>query len=440
MKFENLKSDGMHYEYKVVLSAEEIENQIVEAVKERTKTFKMQGFRPGHVPFDIVRSNVENSVIKNVLDSLISKACDDVIKETKVSDLASRPTYKFENNYEKNKDVSLVLTFEVAPSFELKPYELEIEKVVPNVNDKDIEDARNNLMLYSPIYDKADRSYEVKAKDEVSYHAVCYNQGVESKKKSFSNTVLIPDAIPEGAEFLSNFVGKKIDESFDFVPATDKNLKYKITVTAIKKALTDLSADDYAQRRGFKSLKELDDAIKEKLENDINAQAFLYHKNQILEILDKQYKFELPQGVVEQEMKAVIASVKREEANEARKAGKDAKPQEQKTDEEMKTEYADVVNKRVLLGYVLNKIAKEEKIEASDREVQNAIIAEINKNPATAQAMVEFYSKNPGAVSYKRAEIIEHKVVSFLVSKAKGKEVSKTRQEIDDIVKKLLDD
>ena len=263
---------------------------------------------------------------------------------------------------------------------------------------------------------------------------------VQIKKKSFANTILIPDAIPEGAEFLSNFVGKKIGESFDFVPATDKNLKYKITIRSIKKALTDLSPEEYAKRRGFKDLKELDAAIKEKLENDINVQAFLYHKNQILETLEKQYKFDLPQGVVDQEMDSVIANVKRELANDAKKAGKDSKKEKQKTDDELKKEFADVVNKRVLLGYVLNRIAKEEKISATDREVQNAIVAEINRNPATAKAMVEYYSKNPGAVSYKKAEIIERKVVSFLVGKAKCKEVAKTKQEIDAIVEKLLED
>ena len=190
----------------------------------------------------------------------------------------------------------------------------------------------------------------------------------------------------------------------------------------------------------MKDLKELDAAIKEKLENDINVQAFLYHKNQILETLEKQYKFDLPQGVVDQEMDSVIANVKRELANDAKKAGKDSKKEKQKTDDELKKEFADVVNKRVLLGYVLNRIAKEEKISATDREVQNAIVAEINRNPATAKAMVEYYSKNPGAVSYKKAEIIERKVVSFLVGKAKCKEVAKTKQEIDAIVEKLLED
>ena len=440
MNFENIKSDGMHYEYKVVFSAAEIEDEILKAVQKKAKTFKMQGFRAGHVPLNIVRNSVENTVMKDVFDDLISKACNEIIKDSNAKDLASRPTYKFENSYEKGNDVNLTLTFEIAPSFEIQSYEIAIEKIMPKVSDEEVSEARNQLMISSPIYEKADREYVVKAKDEVSYKATCYNSGVESKKKSFANTVLIPDVIPEGAEFLGNFVGKKIGESFDFIPATDKNLTYKVMIKSIKKALTDISAEDFAEKRGFKNVEELDSAIREKLENDIHSQAFLYHKNQILEALEKQYNFELPKGIIDQEMNAVIANVKKELETEAKQAEKEGKKVETKTDDELKKEYSEVVNKRVLLGYVLNKIAKEEKIGATEREVQNVIMAEINRNPNMANAMIQYYTNNSDAVAYKKAEIIEHKVVSFLISKAKSTEIEKTKKETDAIVEKLLEE
>lgn len=437
MNFENIKSDGMSFEYKVTFLAKEIESNIEKEVEKRAKTFKMQGFRPGHVPLNIVRSNVENSVIKDVLENLISEACKSVIKNAKVQDLASKPTYKFENRYEKGKDLDLTMFIEVAPSFELRPYEMEITKVLPKVSEKEINYATETLMKTSPIYEKAEFGYQVKSKDEVSYRADCYNKGVESKKKSFSNNIIIPDVIPEDAEFLKNFVGKKVGESFDFVPATDKNLTYKITVKSIRKALTDLPVEEFAKKRNFKDVKEMQDAIKEKLEADINNQAFIYHKNQILEKLEKEYKFDLPQGILDQEMNSVLKNVKQEAEVAAKKEGK--KP-EIKSDEELKKEYADIVRKRVLLGYVLNKIAKEEKITATEKEIQQAIIAEINSNPNMAQIIVDYYSKNPEAVAYKKAEIIEYKVISFLISKAKTTEVEKTKKEIDEIVNKLLED
>lgn len=437
MNFENVKSDGMSLEYKVVFSADEIESRINKAVEKRAKTFKMQGFRAGHVPLNIVRNNVEDSVTKEALDALISDACNQLIKEAKAEDLASKPTYKLENKYEKGKDLILTMFIETAPSFELKPYDFEITKIVPKVSEQEIDAELDRIIKGAPIYEKAEFGYQVQSKDEVSYKAVCYNKGVESKKKSFSNTVIIPDAVPEDAEFLKNFVGKKVGESFDFVPATDKNLTYKVTVKSIKKALTDISAEDFAKKRNFKDVAEMRDAIKKSLESSINSQAFIYHKNQILEALEKVYNFELPKNILEQEMKIVLQNVKKELEAEAKKEGKEP---EAKTDEELREEYQDVVRKRVLLGYVLNKIAKAEHIGATENEIRQAIMNEINNNPSMAQFLVNYYSRSPEAVSYKKAEVIEYKVISFLISKAKATEEEKTKQEVEEIVNKLLED
>lgn len=441
MNFEKVSSDGMRHEYRVVLSADEIENQIVEAVKERAKTFKMQGFRAGHVPFDMVRSNVESSVIGKVFDNLISKACDEIIKDSQARDLSSRPTYKFETPYEKGKDITLTMTIEIAPSFELGSYEIEIEKIVPSVSDEEVSEAMAGFMKNFPNYEKADKDYAIKPQDEVLYKATCYNNGVESKKKSFSNKVLIPNAIPEGAEFLANFIGKKIGETFDFVPATDKNLNYKVMVRAINKAVTDMAPEDYAKSHGFKDLGEMTQAFRSRLESEITAQAFLYHKNQILEALEKQYKFDLPKGILEQEMNAVLASVKKEQESEAQKAKEKGEKFELKSDEDLKKEYEDVVTKRVLLGYVLNKIARQENIKVSDQELQQLILMDIKRNPSVSpNTIVKYYRNNPEALAYKRAEIVEHKVIDFLISKAKAKEVSKTKKEVEEIVNKLLED
>ena len=403
MKFESIKSDGMKYEYKVLFSADEIEDEIKNAVAE------------------------------------IGKACDNIIKEVGAQELASRPTYRFEKNYDKENGAELTVVIEAAPAFELRPYDIEITKITPNVTEEDVAASRKELMENIPLYEKADADYAICPQDEVFYKAICYVGGVESKKKSFEDAIVLPMEIKDDVEFLKGFVGKKVHESFEFSPATDKNLKYKVIVKSVKRALKDISPEEFAAKRGLKDIAELDVAIRNALENDIVMSAFLYHKNQVLDALSSQYNFELPKGVVEVEMRNVLANVKRELA-EAKKQGTASEEDLKKTDDDLEKEYAEVVGKRVLLGYVLNKIAKAENIGATDTEIHNAIIAEIRANPMAEKAIVNYYSNNSGAVAYKKAEIIEHKVVSFLISKAKANEVAKTKKEVEKIVSELLED
>lgn len=436
MKFEASKSKGLRHEYDVVISAEDIENKVVEIIKSKAKTFKMQGFRLGHVPLNIVRSNLEDKAINEALDILVSNASKEVVKESKVTSLATNPMYRVKEKYEKGKDLGIIIYFDETPSFDLKPYELKIEKIIPKVSKKEIDETIKRIIGNSPVYEKAEPGYAVKPKDEVSYHATCYNGGVESRKKSFSNVVMVPDVIPEGAEFLKNFVGKKVGEVFDFVPATDKNLTYKIEVKSINKAMIDIAPEEYAKHRGFEDIKKFEEAIKMRLEEEINDLAFIYHKSQILEQFAKDYKFELPQEIYDREMRMAIANYKQEEnASVSKPTTKDTTS---KSDEEIKKELEEIVNKRCILGYVLSKISEKEKITINDEEIKSAIEEEINKNPIYAQRIIDYYTKTPGAVDYKKAAILERKVIDFLLTKSTSNEVKKSKKEVQKIVDDLL--
>ncbi|MBQ8651010.1 MAG: trigger factor [Alphaproteobacteria bacterium] len=443
MKVENIKSENMSFEYKINFTAAEIEEALDKKVAEKAKNFKMQGFRKGHVPLNIVKQNVINSVLGDVLENLINKACDSVIREKKIEELASRPSYKFDKQYEYGKDAEVVITIDSAPLFDLKPYEFEIDKVTPKITEEDVEASFKEFLAANPVYDDVSESYVIQPGDQVKYSAKCYNKGTYSKKKSFGNTVIIPNVIPEGAEFLENFAGKKVGEEFDFVPATNKNLTYKITIKSIQKEVKGLSMKEYAEKKGIKEVDTLVNYIKQKLENKFNSQSYLYHKNQILEILTSQYSFDIPQKIFDQEMQTVIATVNKDYEDKLKAAEKDStiKVPEKKTEEQLKEEYSDTVKKRVILGYILNKIARKENVTVSDKELIAAIQFEADNSPYMSQHILNYYRNNQQALAFKRAELVEYKVMNLLINKSKAKTTKELKQnEIDEIVKKLMEE
>ncbi|MBQ2177295.1 MAG: hypothetical protein II453_20345, partial [Alphaproteobacteria bacterium] len=64
--------------------------------------------------------------------------------------------------------------------------------------------------------------------------------------------------------------------------------------------------------------------------------------------------------------------------------------------------------------------------------------AEIYKNPMHAQNIIDYYKRNPGALDFKKAEVLERKVIEFLLTKTTGKEVKKTKAEMEKILDELL--
>ena len=436
MSIEKVSSEGLKSIFKVVIPSDIVENAFDAKAREKGRNFKMHGFRPGHVPLPIIRKVKKDEISRDALDKLVTDACNSVLNQNEIKELATKPTFKLEKQLEEGKELSITLTIETTPKFELKPYDFEISKIVPNVPQSDIEEWQKKIMAESPIREPAEDSHTIAALDSVSYSAVYNKNGKPNKSKDISNTVIIPSEISKNDKFLNQLLGKKIRDTFDFVANEQDGERYSVSINSIQKVVKNLTPEEYAVKSGFKDLSEWNDAIKKSIEHNILNSAYLYHKSQIIEALMKDYSFDLPKTIVDQESKVVLQQIKAERESEKRKGEK----VEDKSDDELMTEYADTVQKRVLLGYIFNKIARKEGIVATDYEVNQVILAEIQANPTMAKQIVEYYRRNPVLLTYKRAEITERKVVDFLVAHVKTKEEPKTLSEIETMVQKLLDE
>ena len=435
--FEKISTDGLQSKYKITFPASLIEETIIAAAKEKAKTVKMPGFRPGKVSLPIVRSRYKDEINKSAIEYLVSNACNQIIKENNIKELALNPSYAFDNEnnrFEEGKDISVIVTIEEMPTFDLKPYDFEITKIVPNVTDEAIEDVRKNIMTNNPAYVTIKEDRAIQVGDRVHYSASYFHKGVANSARNIDNFVIIPENSDDS--FIKELLGKKVNDSFDFEFPNNKKVLYKVTVNEIQVKDPTVTPEQYATTHGFKALDEFNGAIKTQIENNINSKAYLYHKSQIIEALVKDYEFELPKSVVEQEKRNILRQIRAERD----KAQANGEKLDTKTDKELMEEYSDTVNKRVLLGYIFNKIAKQEGIEATDDELNNVLLNEINSRPDLGNRLIEYYRKNPAAINYKRAEITEQKVVNFLISKVKTKEELKTEKEINDLVQKLLED
>ena len=86
---------------------------------QRTKTtigknIKMPGFRPGKVPFKIIKEKYFTSGLRDATDELAQKSFNDFLKESKVS-LASYPKIDFKNLDNEDSDIEIIYDFEILP-------------------------------------------------------------------------------------------------------------------------------------------------------------------------------------------------------------------------------------------------------------------------------------------------------------------------------------
>ena len=106
--FEKISTDGLQSKYKITFPASLIEETIIAAAREKAKTVKMPGFRPGKVSLPIVRSRFKDEINRSAVEFLVSNTCNQIIKENNIQELALRPSYVFDNEqnqFEQNENV-----------------------------------------------------------------------------------------------------------------------------------------------------------------------------------------------------------------------------------------------------------------------------------------------------------------------------------------------
>jgi trigger factor len=152
-------------------------------------------------------------------------------------------------------------------------------------------------------------------------------------------------------------------------------------------------------------------------------------KRQILDALDEGHKFDVPEQLVEAEFNTIWERVKHEIEHHGRSFEDEGTTEEQASDE-----YRKIAERRVRLGLVVAEIGNQNKIEVTEQEHQQALIAEVRRFPGQEQQVYDYYRKNPQALASLRAPVFENKVVDYVTELATKTDKKMTRDELAKII------
>ena len=101
-----------------------------------------------------------------------------------------------------------------------------------------------------------------------------------------------------------------------------------------------------------------------------------------------------------------------------------------KPEEEIKSEYRRIAERRVRLGLVIGEIGDKQKLQVSQDELKRALIEQARRYPGQERFVYEYYEKNPAALVELRAPIFEDKVVDYIAEQAKPAEKKVSVEEL----------
>ena len=410
----------------VTVEASKFDEAIKKVYFQSAKYFNIPGFRKGKAPLQIVEKYYGKEIFyEDAFNEIAPAALEEAVKENNL-EVVSRPEIDIKQ-IEKGKDVIFTAVMQTKPEAELGKYKgIEIKKIEYNVTDKDIDEELKHMQEHNSrlvtVENRAVKKGDIAVIDFEGFvddKAFDGGKGENYELEIGSNT-FIPG-------FEDQVIGMKTDEGRDVKvkfpeeyfskDLAGKDAVFKVTLHEIKKKELPKLDDEFAKDVSeFDTLEELKNDIKEKKEKE-NADKTKYEtEDAVIKAVCENLKVEIPSGMIETETENMLKDIEQRLSYQGLKLDQYLKMMG-KTEEEMKKEYEPQAIDAIKSRFVLEKVIELEKIEATDKEVEEKI-EEMAKNYGKT---ADDFKNNENIKTYLKQGILNEKAVDFLVKNAKMK-------------------
>ncbi|MDR0631474.1 MAG: trigger factor [Holosporales bacterium] len=447
MQVDKKENSSLSVTYTITVSSAEISEEIDKWIAKKASTVKMDGFRKGKVPLDVVTKHFLDEAKPAAIEGIIKRAHKDIIESEKLS-LVSDPELKIKS-YEDGGDLVVEMSVETRPQFELKDHKnIHIEKVVCEVSQEEFDEAysvfiqgfRAAVSVDSPAEDGdiVTLNYETfigksrlkkLCNDNASISAGSNSNlfEVDFFEKALRDLVVgmrPGEEKQQNITFPKNFANKDLRAKCALV---------KVKVLEVRRS-QHVELTEETVKHGylkFDSLKELEDYIWRKLRMWRQKQINLCNKRAILDALSEMYTFEVPPSFVEADFEKAWKSMEKDVKKARENDDEDVRG---KTDEDIMQECRDVSYQRLRVGFVLMEVFQAEKDAFSAEFIENWL----NERFVYSDALLYIAKQSFACMKEFRAalipEVVEDFAVYTLLQKVTSTERVVTPKELLDMV------
>jgi trigger factor len=216
-------------------------------------------------------------------------------------------------------------------------------------------------------------------------------------------------------------------EEYGSADLAGKDATFDVTVKELREGVPAELNDALAQKMGMESLDKLKEALKEEQGREYEGMSRMRMKKGLFDVLLEKHDFELPTGLIEQEFEGIWKQF--EDTREKNPESIDESDKD-KSDDELKTEYRELAERRVRLALLLSEVGRLNDIEVTQDELNRSIMNEARRYPGQERQVFEFYQNNQEAREALRGPALEDKVVDYIVEMAKVNEKTVTVEEL----------
>ena len=421
---ENIK--GLNKDIKVFIDKKTMNVYMDEKYEEIKDTVNLKGFRPGKVPKEVLKRQFGKAIFGEVLDKVLKDSSVKALEDNKIKP-AGQPKLDLKT-YGEDKDLEYVMSVTELPKVELKSvenikfdeYSIKIEATETNKRINEIAKSQNN---YKDVDDNT---------LAVNQNLVVFDYKATIDGKDFTggegkNTQLIlgKDLFIKG--FDNQLVGVKkndekiveaiLPENYPQKEFANKQAKFTCKILSVRKSEDVKIDDDFAKNLGAKDLADLKILVSKQINDEYKNSLDKLAKTQILKEIEKFKVDEIPENLIEDEVKILSQGMSDEDSKKNKK------------------NFEEVAKKRIKVGLILNEFGEQNKIKVTEQEIQAEVQKQLRMMPGQEKMVMEFYQKNPQALASLKGTVYEEKIIDLIKTKAKPNKKELSKEEAEKILK-----
>ena len=417
---------GLNKDLKVFIDKKTISTYMNDKYEEIKKNVVIKGFRPGKVPNDILKKQFGKAIFGEVLDKVLKETTTKALDENKIKP-AGQPKIDLKT-YGEDKDLEYIISVTEFPKVEIKSIEnIQFDEYNVTIESRETDKRIKEIAKNQKNFVEVDPAKVANEGDLVVFDYKATVDGKQFKGCEGKNTQLEigKDLFIKG--FDKQLIKAKKDETinvevnlpenFPEKELTGKKALFVCKITAVKKPKEINIDDEFAKNLGAKDLIDLKRLISKQINDEYKNSLNTLSKNQILKELEKFKVDEIPENLVEEEVKILTQGMKEDEIKNKKK------------------EFEKTAKIRIKVGLILNEFGEKNNIKVEEHEIQAEVQKQLRMMPGQENIVREFYEKNPSALVSLRGNIYEEKIINLIKSKAKSSKKNITKDEAVKILK-----
>lgn len=420
-------TQGLGRRISITVPADSIESAVKKELVEVAKKVRIDGFRKGKVPANIIAQRYGASVRQDVLGELMTRNFVDAIIKEKINP-AGAPNY-VPGEYKEGEDFTYAVEFEVYPEVELQGLDsIEVEKPLVEVTDADVDAMLDTLRKQQANWKESDAAATADDRATIDFSGSVDGEEFEGGKASDFVLAMGQGRMIPGFE--EGIVGHKAGETFtiDVKFPEDyhaenlkgKDAKFEIVLKKVETRELPELTEEFIKRFGVEdgSIEGLRAEVRKNMDRELKGAIRNRVKTQAIDGLVKANEIDVPTALIDSEIDVL-----------RRQAAQRFGGNEKQALELPRELFEEQAKRRVVVGLLLGEVIRTHELKADEARV-NALIEEMASAYEDPQEVIEFYSKNNELMNNMRNVALEEQAVEAVLEKAKVTEKATSFQEL----------